>query len=198
MTINKGEPWGTVGPAPPDRVVVSSDAEAGTIVRTARQQNTPVPPLVILGGDLARTFGEPTGASQSLQLPVDLGAVLLDGSRYWFVSSLVAGRALARGRSFIAMNGAWLDGMNIAPKAHPNDGLLDFLDADLTFRQSIEARRRALLGDHLPHPLIKVHRTAALQVDLPRPTKVELDGLYVGRFRSIRVHCEPDALTVIV
>jgi len=96
------------------------------------------------------------------------------------------------------MNAAWLGPLNIAPQSHPNDGLLDTVDATLSLRQARQARRRARLGDHLPHPGIRVRRTAAVQVELPRPLAVALDGDVVGHFRRLSVRVEADALTVIV
>ena len=76
--------------------------------------------------------------------------------------------------------------------------MLDVLDMQLSWGQARLARKRARLGDHLPHPAITVHRTAAIQVELPKPLPVRLDGEGVGAFRNISVRCEPDALTLVV
>lgn len=200
MTIKKGEEWGTVGPRPEGTIVVASDAQARAIVEPARRANRPIPPLYLRSGDLARTIGVVPGAAreETRILPCDLGAALLDGRLFWFVSSLVAGEALRRGHSFAAMNAAWLGDWNLAPKAHPNDGLLDTLEMRLSMGQAREARKRARLGDHLPHPGITVHRTAAIQLELPKALPVRLDGEHIGSFRTISVRCEPDALTVVV
>lgn len=198
MTIKRGEEWGVAGPAPDDAIVAPTDAVARAIVEPARRANRPIPPLVLRGGDLARTCGATGQRDDARLLPCDLGAVLLDGTLHWFVASLVAGEPLRRGRSVAVMNAAWLGDWNLAPKAHPNDGLLDALDMQLLWTQAREARRRAPLGDHLPHPAITVRRAAAIQVELPKPLPVRLDGELVGTFRVISVRVEPDALTVVV
>ena len=53
------------------------------------------PPLGLLGGDLCRTLGGRgdvgrAAVGEAARLPVDLGAVLLDGRLHWFVAHLVA------------------------------------------------------------------------------------------------------------
>jgi hypothetical protein len=200
VTIRKGEDWGVVGPRPDATIVVATDAQARAIVEPARRANREIPPLYLRGGDLARTVGAGPGVvrDETRLLPCDLGAAMLDGRLFWFVSSLVAGEPLRRGRSFVAMNAAWLGELNIAPKAHPNDGLLDTLDMTMSLTQGRQARKRARLGDHLPHPSITTLRAAAVQVELARPLPVRLDGEVIGSFRNISVRAEPDALTVVI
>lgn len=199
MTIRKGEEWGRAGRRPDDTIVVASDAQARAVVEPLRRREEPIPPLAPRRGDLARTIGVTSGAREETRLlPCDLGAALLDGELHWFVSSLVAGEPFRRGRCVAVMNAEWLGDWNIAPRAHPNDGLLDVLDMQLSFAQARQAGKRARLGDHLPHPGISVQRLAAMQLELVRPLPVRLDGEVVGSFRTISVRCEPDALTVVL
>jgi hypothetical protein len=198
VTIKRGEEWGTPGPRPDGTIVVASDAQARAVVEPLRRANEPIPPLAPRRGDLARTVGAIGPREETRLLPCDLGAALLDGKLHWFVSSLVAGEPFRRGRCVAVMNAAWLGDWNVAPKAHPNDGLLDILDMQLSFAQARQAGKRAKLGDHLPHPGIEVSRMAAMQLELARPLVVRLDGEVVGSFRTISVRCEPDALTVVV
>ena len=147
MPIRKGEAWGDPAPLPPHGVIVRSDAEARAIVTAARRAGEPVPPLGLLGGDLCRTLGG-TGdearlhGPEAMQLPVDLGAVLVDGRLHWFVAHLVARRGWWRGRVVAAMNAQFLGPWDVAPKGHPDDGRLDVLDADLPLGQRWSARRR--------------------------------------------------------
>jgi hypothetical protein len=203
MTIKKGEDWGTRAPLPDDGVVVRSDAEAQHVVEAARRDNRAVPPLGVLGGDLCTTLGG-TGdearlrSTDAMTFVCDLGAVLLDGRLHWFTSSLVARGPWWRGRAFIAMNAAYLGEWNIAPKAHPSDGLLDTLDARVPMTQVLGVRRRLLTGSHLPHPAITTRRAPAMQVELERRMPVWLDGVRVQDARNISVRVEPDALTVVV
>jgi hypothetical protein len=203
MTIKKGEPWGEPGPLPRHGVVVRSDAEARAIVTAARRANEPIPPLGLLGGDLCRTLGG-TGnegrlrSDAAMQLPVDLGAVLVDGRLHWFVAHLISRRGWWRGRVVAAMNAQFLEKWDVVPRGHPNDGRLDVLDADLPFDERLQVRSRLKHGTHLPHPRIEERHVSALQVDLARPTPVLLDGDDVGLATTLSIRVEPDALICVV
>ena len=203
MPIRKGEPWGAPGGLPPDGVVVRSDAEARAVATAARRQGAAVPPLGLLGGDLCRTLGG-TGDEARLRteaatrLPVDLGAVLLDGRLHWFVSHLVVRRSWWLGRVVVVMNGQFIGPWDVTPRGHPNDGRLDLLDADLPVGERLKVRARLAAGTHLPHPGIEERHVAAVQIDLVRPTPVWLDGERVGAFRTLSVRTEPDALLCVV
>lgn len=203
MTIRKGAVWGEPGGLPPHGVVVRSDAEARRIVTAARRAGEAIPPLGLLGGDLCKTLGgtgdeERLRSPNAMTVPVDLGAVLLDGRLHWFVAHLVIKRSWWRGRAVAVMNAQYLGNWDVAPRGHPNDGLLDAFDADLPLGQRVLARRRLPLGTHVPHPGIAQARVDALQIDLDRPTPVELDGERLGTARNLAVRVEPDALRCIV
>jgi hypothetical protein len=203
VTIRKGEPWGTPGPLPRHGVVVHSDREARDVITAARRANEPVPPLGLVGGDLCRTLGG-TGdearlrSADAIQMPVDLGAALLDGRLHWFVAHLVVRRGWWRGRVVAAMNAQYLGPWDVTPRGHPNDGRLDVLDADLPFDERLQVRARLRAGTHLPHPRIQERHVASLQIDLARPTPVWLDGDEVGPATSVAVRIEPDALLCVV
>ena len=203
MPIRKGEPWGVPGGLPADGVVVRSDAEAREVVTNARREGAPVPPLGLLGGDLCRTLGGTGQAARltteaAVRLPVDLGAVLLDGRLHWFVSHLVVRRSWWVGRVVVVMNGQFLGPWDVAPRGHPNDGRLDVLDADLPVGERLKVRARLPTGTHLPHPGIEERHVAAVQIELDRPTPVWLDGVRVGAVRTLSVRTEPDALLCVV
>lgn len=203
MTIRKGEVWGERSPMPPGAVVVRSDAEARAVVTAAKRSGDPVPPLGLLGGDLCKTLGG-TGdearlcSDQAVRLPVDLGAVLVDGRLHWFVAHLVARGSWWRGRVVAVMNAQYLGRWDVAPKGHPNDGRLDLLDGDLPLGQRGQARRRLLSGTHVPHPGIDERRVKAVQIDLTRPTPIHLDGELIGPATTLSIRTEPDALTCYV
>lgn len=203
MTIRKNEPWGEPGALPPHGVVVRSDREANLVVTAARRAGTPIPPLGLLGGDLCRTLGG-TGdearlrSPDALTVPVDLGTVLIDGRLHWFVAHLVAKRSWWWGRAVVAMNAQYLGAWDVAPRSHPNDGLLDVLDGNLPLGQRMQARHRLPLGTHVPHPGIEQRRTAAIQIELDRPTPIELDGAALGSARVLSMRVEPDALHCVV
>jgi diacylglycerol kinase family enzyme len=184
-------------------VVVSSDRQARAIITAARRASEPIPPLGLIGGDLCRTLGG-TGdearlrSDAAMQLPVDLGAVLVDGRLHWFVAHLVARRGWWRGRVVAAMNAQFLGPWDVAPRGHPNDGRLDVFDADLPFDERLQVRSRLKAGTHVPHPRIAERHVSAVQLDLDRPTPVRLDGDDVGTARTLVVHVEPDALLCVV
>jgi YegS C-terminal NAD kinase beta sandwich-like domain len=202
VTIRKGEPWGVPAPLPAGGVVVSSDAEARAVVTEARSTGRPIPVLGLVGGDLCRTLGglgdrERLHSAAAMTFPVDLGSVVVDGRRYWFVAHLVARNRLWR-RAFVAMNAQWYRTWNLGPRSHPNDGLLDTYDARLPLGDLVKVRRRVEHGAHLPHPGIRQRRIASLEVTLDRALPLELDGVPMGRVRALALNVEPDSLRVVV
>jgi hypothetical protein len=203
VTIRKGELWGEPGPLPRHGVIVRSDREAREIVTAARRAHEPIPPLGLVGGDLCRTLGGTGDAArlrseQAMQLPVDLGAVLLDGRLHWFVAHLVARRSWWFGRVVVAMNAQYVGDWDVAPNSHPNDGRLDVLDGSPSLGQRWQARSRLKTGTHVPHPAIEERRVSALQLDFARPTPIELDGEPVGSATTLSLRVEPDALVCVV
>ena len=202
MTIEKGKAWGVPGGLPADGVVVASDAEAGAALNAARRDRRPCPALGLLGGDLCRTLGGRGDEGrlrgpEGVRFPVDLGEALVDGRLLFFVAHLVARNRLWT-RVFAAMNAQFLGRWDVAPRAHPNDGLLDTFDARLPLGDLTKVRARLPQGAHLPHPGITERRARAAQVALDRPLPVWLDGERVGEGRHLSVRVEPDALTVVV
>ncbi len=204
MVIGKGASWGKAGRLPTNGVIVRSDAEARAVVERARRGGEPIPPLGLLGGDLSVTLGGAghearLRSGDAVRLPVDLGAALVDGKLHWFVAHLVARRSWWRGRIVAAMNAQYIGRWDVAPKSHPNDGLLDVYDANLGLGDRLKARTRLPGGDHVPHRGIRTHRVAAWQSDLDPPLDVWLDGERVAsRVRRLSVRMEPDALLCVV
>jgi hypothetical protein len=205
VPVRRGEDWGALGPLPEGGVVVRSDAEARAVVTAARRAGAPVPALGLLGGDLCRTMGG-TGdearlrSDRAARVPVDLGAVLVDGRLHWFVAHLVARRGWWRGRLVAAMNAEFLGLWDVSPRAHPGDGRLDVVDvaADMPVGDRWQARSRLRSGTHVPHPNITERRVTAVQIDLDRPTPVHLDGELVGEARTLSIRVEPAALLCVV
>lgn len=203
MTIEKGQPWGSPGPLAADGVEVSSDRAAAEAATRARRAGAPMPMLGLLGGDLCRTLGgrgdrDRLHGPDAMRLPVDLGSVLIDGRQHWFVAHLVARRSWWRGPVVAVMNAQWLGRWNVAPRGHPDDGMVDVLEGDLGLDDRLKARRRLPLGTHVPHPGIAQRRVAALQLSFERPTPIWLDGERVATARALSIRVEPDALTCVV
>jgi hypothetical protein len=202
MPISKGSPYGEPGTLPADGVVVRTDAEARAVIERARAEGRPFPPLGLLGGDLCRTLGGP-GDEARLRSPdatrfsVDLGEVLLDGRLHVFVAHLVA-RTRRWSHVVAVMNAQFLGPWVVGYRAHPNDGLLDVFQADLSLPDRLKVRARIRHGAHMPHPRIKERRTAAMQIELDHARPVYLDGEPWGEARKLSLRVEPDALTVFV
>ena len=201
--IGRGEDWGATAAVPDGAIWVDDDAAAAEIVADARRRGVAAPPLVLTGGDLARTLGG-TGDRSRLErgegtrVAVDIGAVLVDGRLRWFVAHLVARRGWWRGRVLAVCNAAFIGAWNVAPRAHPGDGRLDIVDADLPVRDRLAARRRLRSGTHVPHPGISSRRAAAVQFDLDADLDIHLDHVPVGRAGALSVRVEPAAVDVWV
>lgn len=202
MTVEKGREWGSARPLPDGGIVVQSDRDARERLEAARRAGEPPPTIGLTGGDLCRTVGG-TGnedrlrSAQARSLPVDAGQVLVDGRIHLFVAHVVAHSPLWR-RSVLIMNAQWLGRWDVAPRAHPNDGLLDVLDARLGLGDVLKVRSRLATGTHLPHPGIAQRRAPAVQVELDHGLPVWVDGTRVGRGRVLSARVEPDALTIVV
>lgn len=203
MTIRKGQPWGEPGPLADDGVLIRDDAAASAAVAAARRENRPPPELGLIGGDLARTVGATGDAARlrsddAQRLPIDLGTVLVDGRLELFVAHLVVRRAFWQGPFVVVMNAEFLGPMKMAPRAHPNDGLLDVLEGSLGLDDRLRARSRTRTGDHVPHPDIRQRRVAAAQFDVPPRASVWLDGRRVGRAQHLSVRIDSEALVGVV
>ncbi len=203
MTIRKGEPWGEPGRLPDDGVVVHSDIEARAIVTAARRSSAPIPTLGLLGGDLARTCGamgsyERLRSDQAQTLPVDLCEVIVDGALHFFVAHLVARRSWLRGPIVLVMNAQYRGDWNVAPRSHPNDGVVEVFTANPSLGDRWKALPRLKTGTHLPHPDISLDRTSGTQIDLAPGMKVWLDGELAGPAHALSIRVAPDALTVVV
>lgn len=205
MTVERGRAWGEAGALPQGGVVVTSDAEARSVVEGARRAGGEMPALGLLGGDLCRTLGGRGDAGRlhsegATWVAVDLGIALLDGRISYFVAHLVARASWWRGPLAAVMNAEFLGAWDVAPRAHPGDGRLDVLDVKASFGlgDRVRARARLRAGTHLPHPSIAQHRVPAWSAEFERPIGVWLDGERVGEARRIAVRLEPDALLVVV
>jgi hypothetical protein len=196
MTIGPGEPWGHEVERPEDLVVASSDAEA---VRVALDDAGH--PVGLSGGDLFATLGEPPPRDPVLAVDVDAIQVDLDdGGTYLAIAHVVARRSWWRGPIIAAMNVDHLGTWNVAPRAHPNDGLIDVFEvsASMSVRDRWTARSRLSTGTHLPHPAIATRRTTEASWDLDAPIQVWIDGVRVGSASRLSLVVLPDRFSVHV
>ena len=205
MTLRPGDSFGEQGLLPQDAPVANSDRALAELLGDQLGGSTqPMPVIGLAGGDLCRTLGgrgdvvERLGTTTHLT-PIDAGRVTLDGEPAGiFVAHLVARGRLWQGQSLVVMNADLLGDWRPAPRAHPGDGLLDALHGSLGHRERILARQRVRSGDHLPHPQLRTERSAAITWRSDRPRRVALDGVGVGRHRTVSVQVIPSIASVAV
>lgn len=221
MSIRRGEDWGAPGPLAPGAPVVDDDAGLAALLTGAPPSGTTgqrPPPLEVglLGGDLHRTLGAPAHtpdqlrAGDGLRLPCDAVEVELlrpGGGRE--LRHAVAHVVLApptrggtpawwRGRTVVVMNATHLGDLDLGPRAHPGDGLLDVTDGSLPRRDRRRALVRAVTGTHVPHPSLTERRAGELAVEGLERSGAWLDGVAAGPVVGARVRVLPDALIVVV
>ncbi len=203
MTVRKGADWGGSASIPDDLVVVRTDAQARHVLSEARDAGDALPAIGLLGGDLCRTLGGRGGDRARLRdvgtvAVVDLGIAVTDGVEHLFVAHLVLRRSWWWGRTVAVMNGQYVGDWDVAPRAHPGDGRLDVIDADLSLGDRWKARSRLAGGTHVPHPDIAQSRVRSWEVELDRAMPVRLDGEPVAVARHVEARVEPDAVRVVV
>ena len=195
MTIRAGEEWGHRVERPADLQVFASDADLAAAVVADPAGNS-----AVSGGDLHRSLGSPAlGERAELQrVTIDLLRIDADGRRLAAVAHLVMRRSLWRGRTVAAMNVDHLGAWCVAPRAHPNDGRLDIVDAgaDLSWRDRLKARSRLPQGTHVPHPAIDVSSRTSMSWAFDEPVGLWLDAVRQGSARRVAVRVEPDAFAL--
>jgi len=202
VTIRKGQPWGEPAVCPADLQVLAGDGELGDWVTRHRRDGGPLPEVGLAAGDLARTCGgSRSGQPSAAKVTVDVMRVVFDdGEPTWGVAHVVARRSWTRGEVQMVMNAQYFGGYDVVPRSHPNDGKLDVLRVDpaMSYRERVQARRRARTGAHLPHPRLSVRSLRQVDLAFSRPMPIWIDGVRRGTARRLQVIVEPDALTVYV
>ena len=198
MTIQKGAAWGTHGTAPADLLVADDEAALARAVADGARH------VALRDGDLLPALGlgdanPPRAGEPALLLPCDALRVQLDDAPpLTAVSTVVVGGPL-RPR-LVATSGGFVGRANVAPRAHPNDGVLDVLvvSSGMPLRQWLAARRRMRLGDHLPHPNLEMRRDATHDMSFDSAQLVRIDCTKRGRARRVRIETLPDAFVLCV
>lgn len=214
MTIRKGETWGEPAGIERPSEFVSSDSELAAVLQGYRNSQTVAPLIGLLGGSLHRTLGAPQRdeaalrAGQGYIYPIDVGILGFNDAQganheVVFVAHLLAltdpRSRLWKGRTVLAMNAAFLDNLNLAPKSHPNDGRLDVTDGQLNRSQRKQALRRAVSGSHLPHPaLIEQRVSTRLEIRGDTEFRFLADGRRSGAARQFSITCIPDAARILL
>lgn len=202
MTIRKGDPWGEPAVCPPGLKVVSTDSDLRDWVVLHRARGESIGDVGAAGGDLARTCGGGGAAHPcAAKVTVDVMRLTLDDrDPTWGVAHVVARRGWFGGEVFLVMNAQYYGAYDVAPRSHPNDGKFDVLRVDptMSWQQRLQARQRARMGTHLPHPRLSSRSVAEVDLHFDGPMVVWIDGVRAGTATRLRVSVEPDAVTMYV
>ena len=197
MGVNRNEDWGALGMVPEDAQTAGSNADLLKVLGDLNSASVGV----LTGGDLCRTLGGRGRAcpgGEATLVDIDVGEALVDGRLHRFVSHFVVRPSRHPGRWWVAANAAHRGRWNLAPRAHPGDGLLDVLDASLSWAEVPAAWRRLGVGVHVPHPGIREERTTATQGSFDRSARAWLDGRPIGGVDRLSVRVQPGALRVAI
>ena len=202
MNIEKGRSWGSLSPLPPEGVIIKTNKELLEKVNDCKRQGIDLPTFGLLGGDLWRTLGgrraeERLYGGEATTLDVDLGCALLDGKIFWFCAHMFIGSKLKGEKIFIS-NVAHYGKTNPAPKAHPGDGKFDMLEVKLSPFQTFKAVKRVSAGTHIPHPGIKYKQVSSEQFSFGKKLSIEIDGKNIGKFSTVSIRIENEALRVVI
>ncbi len=198
MTIRKGSGWGEPARLDPAAPTAADDAELAALVTAGRVEV----PIGLLGGDLHRTLGSPPASrlhEGGMAYPIDVLEVRLDGREPLLAVAHVVARQGAwwRRQTVVAMNAAFVGSLNLGPKAHPGDGLVDVTVGRLPWSERRMARDRMRSGSHLPHPALRTRRTARWELELDQPLPVAVDGVPAGTASHIAIAVLADHATVV-
>ena len=209
MTIRPGDPWGREVPRPQGLVTVDGDRALVEALAGADR-----PPVAIESGDLARNLGvtsqsrSATISSTVNEFAIDLLHVRLDESGDSDEPIVACAHVLAhcpwrrglwfRGPILAVMNAEFIGEWDVAPRGHPNDGRAEVfeVDASMSVRQRLSARRRLRTGTHVPHPCVSTRSVRAGTWNFARALEVEVDGRSVGRASSLSIRVVPDAAII--
>lgn len=195
--IRRGEPWEepSEGAIPPPLVRGTDHDLAHAVAAGGRELRfEPTGP-----SDLAHALGlDPgrAGGGAASTVDVDLihvgeGEVAVNSVvlgipphrlRRWHRSRSIRmdvdGRPLhvRRSTTVAVVNGGWIEGFDVAPRAHPGDGRLDLQIYAVPGPQRGELRRRLATASHLPHPGVTERRVRAVTVEFDRPWGCVIDG----------------------
>jgi diacylglycerol kinase family enzyme len=134
----------------------------------------------------------------SMVFPIDLCRLTAPGVDELFVAHCVARNGWLRGPITAVMNAQFIGSWDVAPRSHPNDGVVDVLVISMALGDRLKARKRLASGTHVPHPLIAQRRMSTGEFHFGRPTKILLDGEHVTTPTDFTITVEPDALTIVI
>lgn len=200
MTIERGVAWGRTAQVPDNVIFVSTDSALANCSRTDF--------VSLVGGDLFQSLGSPrpvhVGSERTVVNIDALECRLVQNdisSKMLAASSVVIGSWWSRTEFLCITNGGMLNGLDLTPRAHPNDGKWDVLRLrqSMDLRQRILARRRSKTGSHIPHPDISVTRVSEVSVQRSnKRQKLVIDGVLVEDWSAVHCQVLPDYWQVLL
>ena len=210
MAVERGKDWGELGALPGNGIVAPTDLAVGAAIKRSHN-GAPlgslaaheIAPVGLIGGDLRRTLGGRRSRGElrtpdAARATVDYGLVVVRDQQLVFVAHVVCRKAGWRGQTVAVMNAAFVGHWNVAPRAHPGDGKLDVVEANLSFSDRLKARRRLASGTHVPHPQIAEYRSTGKLVEFESELGVWVDGAYAGKASALTVSIVADGVRVVV
>lgn len=206
MTIERGKEWGTPVLVPSNVVLVNNDRHLAHMT----QEDV----CVVIGGDIWRSLGEPTPkAAGEMATEVRIDALVVRIHTAGLLTEVLASssvevgqwwkslRPFLRQRYVACTNYGEMGKLQLAPRAHPNDGFFDVLSIDSTMspKQRLLSAKKAKTGTHIPHPNISITRSQNLAIT--RSTKNEtlkIDGVRIEIWDSVEISIKPDYWRVII
>ncbi|MHB1129025.1 MAG: diacylglycerol/lipid kinase family protein [Ilumatobacteraceae bacterium] len=156
---------------------------------------------------MARSLGDslPLSDAEVYELPIDLLHVRYFATNDIQHTSIATNSVVMRykwwrGQIVAITNCGYFGEWEIAPRAHPNDGVFDVVevDANMSCRQRLIAKSRLPLGTHMPHPSIRQHQSQSETWTFTRPIDLYLDEEFVGPVTWVDVTLEPDAMKLLI
>lgn len=100
--------------------------------------------------------------------------------------------------SLVVMNGQYLRGLDLSPRGHPGDGVVEAQLYALPPGARRAMRTRLVTGAHLPHPAITIRRARNVLVRAARPAVFEVDGAPAGHITAVEITIRPAAYRLLV
>lgn len=198
MNLQPGQDWGEVifDPINPD--YLNGDRELARSLYNLGSR-----PRCATGGDLARTIGShrPRPPKSSWRrLPIDQIEVITELGSTTAVAHVVLRRFWWSGAVVFICNAEFLGTWDIAPRAHPGDGLIDLIEVSesMSARARFQAWRRVRSGTHLPHPDLRSRQVEIASWEFRRPIRVMIDGHRWVRAAQISIRVLPGAFDLYV
>lgn len=207
MTIRRFAQWGRLIDRPPVVQVCESDAQVARIASDYRSRGESIPYMHATRGSLATSLGGSgtLPAMEVRELPIDLLLVTYrtaNGIEHALsaANSVVMRRRLWIGEIVAVTNSGYWRSWDIAPRAHPNDGVFDVVEVSpqMTWRQRLIARRRLPLATHIPHPFVAVRRSSSESWTFGKPIRLYIDDEFAEHVTRVEVTIEVDALNLVI